>query len=241
MDENDNTVQPDVQAAPDQGQPAADTVVTETLDQTDTSVPSDASPAGEETPAAPEADDQLQKFAKSQGLDLDSPSAIKAAQIAMKARSEATRNYQKANELEKAANITQDQLPADLTPQQQENVRLRNLELAYGVQQWKMQNQDKLDMESSMVNILGDPIKKQLVQEGYLSLDDVYKLAKAEAPDNSAQVRSEGERAALERLAQKQQAAVPTGHATTQTPPKEKPFNELSIQEMEAKLGRVRY
>lgn len=238
MDENDNTVQPDVQAAPEQGLPASEDVNTETLDQPDTSVPSDAPQASEEQPAAPDVDEQLQKFAKSQGIELDSPNAIKAAQALQKARSEATRNHQKASELEKATNITQEQLPQDAPQSSIDAARIRNMELKMEVQSWKMNNQDKLGLEPEMIKILADPNKKLLVQEGYLSLDDVYSLAKANAPDNSDAVRSEAKRETLTNLAHKQQAAVPTGHATNQgTTPGKKAFKDLSIAEMEAQLG----
>ena len=240
MEENDNTVQPDVQAAPQEGQPASEDVAPETLDQPAVSEPSDAPQASDEpeAQAAPAVDDELQKFAKSQGLELDSPNAIKAAQALQKARSEATRNYQKASELEKATNITQEQIPQDAPQSTVDAARIRNMELKMEVQSWKMSNQDKLALEPEMIKILADPNKKLLVQEGYLSLDDVYKLARAEAPDNSAAVKSEGKREALQSLAHKQQAAVPTGHATNQgTSPKQKDFKELSLEEMEARLG----
>lgn len=238
MDEEPTTV-PDVvdtgadqalPVQPNEPQPADDQPVAEPSEPSQDAEPSEAS--------APQVDDKLTKFAKSQGIDLDSPSAIKAAQIAMKAQSEATRNYHKSAELEKVTNIAPEQVPADATPQQQENVRIRNLELKYEIQGWKMQNQDKLALESDMVNILNDPNKKLLVQEGLLTLDDIYSLAKASSPDNSAEVKSQGKREALQSLAHKQQAAVPAGHATNpSTTPKEKPFNELSLEEMRAKLG----
>ena len=91
-----------------------------------------------------------------------------------------------------------------------------------------------------MVEVLKDQNKLLLVQQGYLSLDDVYSLAKANAPDNSENIKSEGAQEALRNLAQKQAAAVPTGAATTNSKPAEKDFKELSIAEMEAKLGFAR-
>lgn len=240
MEDDTTTTQPTDDAGAQA--PPVEPVVTDVADETTTTEPSEpSSDAAEETPSAPTADDKLQKFARSQGIDLDSPSAIKAAQIAMKAQSEATRNYQKSQELEKATNINPEQVPADATPQQHENVRLRNMELKMDIQSWKLQNQDKLALESQMVEVLSDPNKKLLVQEGYLTLDDVYNLAKANSPDNSAEVKSQGKREALQSLAQKQQAAVPTGHATNPSAtPKEKPFKELSLEEMRAKLGYAR-
>ncbi len=242
MENDDKTVQPDAQAAPEQGQPASEGAPAETLEATTTSEPSEESQASEEqqTPAAPTVDDELQKFAKSQGIELDSPNAIKAAQALQKSRSEATKNYQKASELEKATTITQEQLPNDASQTQVDAARIRNMELRMEINSWKMNNQDKLGLEQEMVKILADPNKKLLVQEGYLTLDDIHSMARGSSPDNSSATKSEGGREALERLAQKQQAAVPTGHATTNATPKEKAFKDLSLKEMEQKLGTVR-
>lgn len=247
MDNDDATVQ-DVQESGATALPEAQDTP-QSAEVQDTTEPSetqqDAVEDGQEAQqpqdqGASDVDDKLKTYAQSQGIDLDSPSAIKAAKIAMAAQSEATKNYHKTQELEKATNIDRDQIPQDATPQQQENIRIRNLELQIGVQNWRQANPEKLALEGEMVNILQDPNKRLLVQEGYLSLDDVYSLAKASAPDNSSQLKSQGGQEALERLAQKQTAAVPRGSATTQTPAKEKPFEELSIAEMEAKLGFVK-
>lgn len=226
-----------------QPQPA-EAPVTEPAEPAVATDPSETPEAGGEQPqdggAEPESDDKLRRYAESQGIALDSPGAIKAAEIAMKAQSEATRNYHKAAELEKATNITADQLPADASPQLQENARVRNLELKMDIQSWKMSNPDKLALESQMVQVLADPTKRAMVQEGYLSLDDVYSMAKGAAPDTTAQAESQGAQRALQTLAQKQQAAVPTGHATTNTPPPAKQFADLSLDEMREKLGTVR-
>lgn len=209
---------------------------------TEPSEPPQGGDDGVESPEQPQptVDDKLQTYAKSQGLELDSPSAIKAATIAMKNQQEATRNYQRTNELEKATNITDEQIPEDVTPQQSENIRIRKLELKYEASQWKQSNPDKAALEPQMVKLLtDDPNKRLLVQQGYLSYDDLYAIAKG-STDDSATVKSQGAQAALKSLAHKQQAAVPTGNATTMGTPKAKPFADLSISEMEKKLGFVR-
>jgi len=240
MEEENTTVQevvdtgadnalPEVQDSP---QPAVED------DQADSS---EQQPDEQAQPVVSEVDDKLKNYAASQGIDLDSPSSIKAAKIAMSNQSEATKNYQKSRELEKATNIDNQQLPSDASQQDYDNVRLRNLEMQVAVQNWKSSNPEKIALENQMIEVLSDPNKKQLVQQGYLSLDDVYSLAKANAPDNSVDVKSQGKREALESLAHKQQAAVPRGNATTPGASSgEKPFESLSLSEMEAKLGVVR-
>ena len=158
----------------------------------------------------PSDDEQLVKFAESKGLTLDSDSTRKAAKMAMNAERAMHQKAQKASELERAANITPDQVPEDATPEVRDNLRVRNLELRYDVQQWKQLNPDKLEHESAMVEVLSDPTKRALVQEGLLSLDDVYSMARA---NDLGAVKSEGKREALTDLAQRQQTAVPTGNA----------------------------
>jgi hypothetical protein len=110
MSEDTTTVQAtDTQTGAELAQPVTD-VSTQAADVQPASEPSnpsqdapqsDAEPQATADDSAPQVDEKLQKYAKSQGLELDSPSAIKAAQIAMKNQSEATRNYQRTSELEK--------------------------------------------------------------------------------------------------------------------------------------------
>jgi hypothetical protein len=239
--EDDNIITSDVQdTGAQEALPVTDND-TQVNDTQTTAEPSDTQQDVTDTQDAPTVDEELKKYAESNGIELDSPGAIKAAQLARKSQSEATRNYQKSQELEKATNITQEQLPADATPQQHENVRIRNLELQIGISNWKQSNPEKLALEKEMIGVLSDHNKKYLVQEGYLSLDDVYSIAKANSPDNSAEIKSQGKQEALKSLAQKQQAAVPTGNATTQgLGSQQKPFGELSISQMESKLGFAR-
>lgn len=109
--------------------------------------------------------------------------------------------------------ITEEQVPTDATPQFQESVRMRNLELKLDIRDWKANNPDKAAHESAMVGVLADPIKRSLVQEGYLSLDDVYNIAVGSNPNVEADLKSQGKKEALQNLAHKQQAAVPRGNA----------------------------
>ena len=250
---NDTTVAGAQDALPETGNQEVAVITPTTEAPTEPTVSSTGGTTGTEEPtqtqdaggARPLPDEEkLKSFAKGQGIeDLSelSQREMSLLKSAYDNKAEYERNRQRSSELEKAANITNDQLPADASPQQVEGVRLRNLELKLDIQSWKMGNQDKLAYENEMVQVLSDPNKKALVQEGYLTLDDVYKLAKASTPDNSATAKSQGKREALESLAHKQQAAVPTGSATnTGFAPKAKKFEDLSIAEMETKLGFAR-
>lgn len=247
MDNDTTTVQPDVQTGADNAQPVND-ASTAPADVQPASEPSepqqDAIPAEPQAPAdsAPQVDDKLQKYAQSQGLELDSPSAIKAATIAMKSQSEATRNYQRASELEKTVTGVSDQYAeaeARQTGQDPELLKtVRGLQVENAVNKfWNTplpngQLPDK-GLEQAMI--------KEVQAKPYLAGDfeSLYATAvfKSSSTDN---VRSQAKRETLEELAHTQTAAVPRGNATNSSvTPGEKDFKDLSIAEMEKKLGFV--
>lgn len=204
-----------------------------------TAEPTSEAKGGERPKPADE--DKLRSFAKGQGIEDISELSERERSLLKSAydnKAAADRNFQRSSELEKATNITQEDIPVDATPQQVDDARIRNMELKMDIQNWKFRNSDKLALESEMVKVLADPTKKALVQGGYLTLDEVYNLAKANAPDNSDAIRTEGKRDALEALAHNQQAAVPTGKATNSAAsPAKKDIKDMSITEIEAQYG----
>lgn len=235
MDENTTTTEEAPKTGADEALPVvesdADAAAVETTEPSETS--EDAPAQDESTP-----DDKLQKYAASQGLELDSPSAIKAARIAMKAQSEATRNHHKASELEKSITTQSDEhaeVVAEQTGQDPELLkRLQRVEVKDAVRDFWDSNPDARQYEQKMVEILQE--KPHLAGD----LESLYASALVKSGGMTA-VKSQASRATLEKLAHKQQAAVPAGNATNSgTTPKEKPFKDLSIKEMEAKLGFAR-
>lgn len=200
--------------------------------------PSEASEDSEtEESAATEPDDKLRKYAANQGIELDSPSAIKAAQLAMKHQAAASRNYQKNSELEKATAAISDEdatATAEATGQDPEYLkRLQRVEVRENVRDFWGNPEHDQSFEAKMVEIV--------TQKPYLAgdLDALYASALYQS-GGVAQVKSQGKREALTDLAHKQQAAVPTGNATTQSSPKKKDFASLSVAEMEKQLGTFR-
>jgi hypothetical protein len=190
--------------------------------------------ATDTTPSAPEADDKLRKYAANQGIELDSPSAIKAARLAMENQAEKTRNYQKASELEKTVTAQSDveaEQVAEATGQDPELLkRLQRVEVKEAVRDFW--NQDGVDrsFEPKMIEILAT--KPHLAGD----LESLYATAVMKSGGVAA-VKSQGKKEALSNLAHNQQAAVPKGSATTNAAPKGKEFKDLSIAEMEKQLG----
>jgi hypothetical protein len=208
----------------------------EAPDADTTPEPSEAPEASSDTVPTP--DDKLRKFADSQGIELDSPNAIKAAQLLQKQRSEATKNHRRTSELERTVTETASEYAeaeAVSTGQDPELLKtVRGMQVKEAVRDfWSQDGIDKA-YEPQMIELLAT--KPHLAGD----LDALYATAVMQSGKLDS-VRSQGKREALESLAHKQTAAVPRGNATNSgVTPKEKPFKELSITEMESKLGFVR-
>lgn len=236
MDEDTTTVP--VEPAETGAQPAqpVEPDTTQPADVQTDADPSETTEDAETTTGPSEVDAKLQKYAASQGIDLDSPSAIKAATIAMKAQSEATRQHRQKSELESSLSTQSDEYAeqvAEATGQDPEVLkRLQRMEVKEAVRDfWSQDGRDR-SIEPQMISILAE--RPHLAGD----LDALYALAER---SSGAATRSQASKDTLKKLAHAQQAAVPTGNATNSgTAPKKKAFGELSIAEMEAQLGFVR-
>lgn len=210
-----------------------------------------AAPASSEEPGTPsgggsedslpEADDRLKSFAKAQGIeDMSNLSEreLRLLKVARDNQAEFQRNRQKATEMEKTMTAMSDdsaQQTAEATGQDPEVLkRLQRMEVKQSIGDFWDENPNARKYEKEMAKIAVD---SGLFGSPEAILKASYAIALS---DDQAAVKSQGKREALESLAHKQQAAVPTGNATTSGIPKEKPFEELSIKEMETKLGFVR-
>lgn len=218
-------------------------------DTTEVKVEADSSEAQQDTSesstdnpveqSAPEVDDKLKKYAESQGIDLDSPSAIKAAKIALASQSEATRNYQRSRELESTMGEMSDasaQQVAQATGQDPALIqRLQRMEVKESIRDFFDAKPEARKYEAEMSKIATEA---GLYGSPEAILKASYAMALANDTSSVDTARSQGKEETLRSLAHKQQAAVPTGNATTSgTSTSEKPFAELSIAEMERKLG----
>lgn len=185
-------------------------------------------------------DDKLKSFAKGQGIDnIDelSERELKLLKVAKDNQAEFQRNRQKASELEKTVTAASDadaEAAATATGQDPELLkRVQRVEVKEAVRDfWNQPDIDKA-YEPAMIDLL--KTKPYLAGD----LESLYAAAVMKSGGVAA-VKSQGKREALESLAHKQQAAVPAGNATTQGTPKGKAFKDLSISEMEKKLGFVK-
>lgn len=173
--------------------------------------PSQEQPTEEE----PQKDNSTQKWLEAKGIDPHSPEAIeKVAEMARNAEKAMHEKAQKASELEKSVNTQPEEIPADATPSEVENVRLRNIELKQSLQDWRITNPEKREFEGQMVKVLNsNPNVSAMVKEGYMDFNQLYAMAKGMDSSLEETVKSQGKKEALQTLAQQQQAAVPKGNA----------------------------
>lgn len=161
-----------------------------------------------ETQSEPSEDEQLDSWAQNKGLQLDSDNARKAAKMAREAERAMHAKGQRASELEKSLTQTSDSVAEEVaqsTGQDPELIRrLQRVEVRDTVRDFYDQNPDARELETEMIEELGR--RPHLAGD----LDALYAVVKSK---NLDAVKSQVKRETLQTLAQKQQAAVPTGNA----------------------------
>jgi hypothetical protein len=168
-----------------------------------------------QTEEEPSIDNSATDWLKNKGIDPNSPEALeKVASMYRESEKALHKKAQQASQLEKSVKVTDEEIPLEATQSQLDSVRVRNLELRQELIDWRQNNPDKRELETKMTGLLNeDPNLKALVREGYLNFDKLYAMAKGLDGGHDDAVKSQAKRETLERLAQKQQAAVPTGNA----------------------------
>lgn len=186
---------------PEQTEQAAAVQTTEPEQQTET----------EQTSSEPSEEEQLSKFAKAKGLELDSDNAKKAAKMAMEAERNMHKATSRAGELEKTMTGMSDdsaEQQAEVTGENPEVLkRLQRMEVKDSIREFWDNNPEARKYEKQMAQIA--------VESGlYGSPEAILKASYAMALNSDqGAVKSQGKREALESLAHKQNAAVPTGNA----------------------------
>ena len=225
--------------AQDAGAPVAQP---EVVDNTEAVQETDQPEQQTEAEQAPVEDNDVLKFAQDKGLELDSDNTRKAIKMAIEAQKKMHQATQKTGELEKGmismSDASSEQV-AQATGQDPELLkRLNAMEVKGQIRDFFDGNPEARQYESEMTKIAAEA---GLYGSAEAILKASYAMAKAGDTSATASVKSQAKRDTLESLAHKQQAAVPRGNATTSDiTSKEKPFAELSITEMEAKLGTIR-
>jgi len=166
----------------------------------------------EEATSEPSDEDaQLTKFATAKGVTLDSDNAKKLAKMAMNAEKAMHSKATKASEMERTMSEMSDasaERQAQATGENPEVIkRLQRMEVKDSIREFWDSNPDAKQYESEMAKIA---VESGLYGSPEAILKASYAMA---ATQNQGAIKSQGKREALESLAHKQQASVPTGNA----------------------------
>lgn len=201
--------QPDTQGSSDKGG--------------DTPSPDSKQPTGD----SPDSADDIDKWAKSQNIDLENPTPEQTRLITKRLR-DTQAAYNKANmkvkstaEIDKVSSglFKPDE---DATDEEFSRSELAEIKARVAKSEFFSSNPQALDYEADMAKVLadsrkqhGDEFTRVLAQD----LSKVYALAKAaRSEEDIASARDAGRREANENIARQQQAAGPQPHAVSTTP-----------------------
>ncbi len=173
-------------------------------EQTDTDVTTQEAPQGDE----PSTDDNsTTEWLKNKGVDPSSPEAFeKVAEMARNAEKAMHSKAQKASELEKVIDTGITKEAEDIGFNDEERLDLARIKTKLSVREFFDGNPDAKEYEQAMIAELAT--KPHLAGD----LESLYANAVVKSGNLDA-VKSQGKREALESLAAKQTAAVPTGNA----------------------------
>jgi len=169
-------------------------------------------------------DAEYAAWLQSKGLQPDSDAAQKAAQMAYNSEKLMSKATAEASELKRSLTQPVQSQPQDGTqgdPVMQEFIQdYRRDKL---INSFKESHSDWNQHEPAMVQLLGQPSPSgytysQLVNAGVIGLDTVYAMAKASAPANTGQIRSQAQQEVLQTLANTQRAGGGTAQASNPNP-----------------------
>ncbi len=189
-------------------------------------------------PSEPSTDDNS-SWLQSKGIDPNSPEAVaKLADMARNAEKLMTTKAQEAAELKRSLTST--------APQADDGMQefIADYKRDKMLTSFKDTHPDWKEHEPVMTELLLKESPSgysygQLVNAGIIPLEAVYTMAKGSADVEG--IKKAAQQEILQSVANKQRAAGTTANATNSAPNQStKEFKDLSIAEMEAKLGIVR-
>jgi hypothetical protein len=201
-------------AQPEELQAEAVTTDSESIETTDQN---DAGETAEEVTTS--SDDPADFWAK-KGIDISTPEGqAKAAKSYAEAEKAMHNKAQQASELSKQINQQPLSVDTDNELVRQALEKSSQLETTLAVQSWKASNNITPEQDQALGQyVQSNPDKAYLLKNGFLSLDDIYKMSGVGTVDPTA-ARKQGEQEALANLANKQRATSPAGNAVNSAPP----------------------
>lgn len=159
------------------------------------------------------------EWLQSKGIDPNDPQAFeKVANMAYNSEKLMSKTRQQATELEKQMqSLPETQYSDDPLVQEALSVA-RRAETTIQVAQWK-QERGITSAEDQKLGeyVSSNPNLGQLYKSGALTLDNLYAMFRADTTDTAA-IKQQGAKEALEGLANKQRTTAPTGSAVSSAP-----------------------
>jgi hypothetical protein len=190
-------------------------------------------PTSQSQPTA-QADDTA-AWLQSKGVDPNDPEAFqKVAKMAYNSEKQMTRATQEASELKRSL-TPQQQVDQQTDPLAFINDFAREYKTDKMLADFKEAHTDWADYRQGISQALAQQVqtpygvftREQLVNEGLLSLDDVYYQVKGATPADTTQIKTQAQQEVLQTLANTQRAGGGTAQASNPNPqaPQEDPIN----------------
>lgn len=194
----------------------AETVTTDS-ESTDTTDQNDTDETVDQTTTS--TDDPADYWAK-KGIDITTPEGqAKAAKSYQEAEKAMHNKAQQASELSKQINQQPLSVDTDNELVRQALEKSSQLETTLTVQSWKASNNITPEQDTALGQyVQTNPDKAYLLKNGFLTLDDIYKMSGVGAVDPT-EAKKQGGQEALQNLANKQRASAVQGNAVNSNPP----------------------
>lgn len=233
MDESTTEVVTQEQA-PVTAQPDEQHAEAETTPTSEPTTPTDPTtePVDEPAPADnSDSDFDYEAWLEKKGIDPASPegkAAIAKSWREMEKKMHQT--TQQSSELEKQLTSQPPQVSDDPMVQSLAN-EVFNMRMQNEAKEFIRENNVSDEQRLEFVKYLQDnPVKQQLVDNGYMSVSEAYALSGVGKQDTNA-IEQTGGRKALETLANQQRTTAPKGSATTQAPAASDPILEELLKD----------
>jgi cytochrome c556 len=174
----------------------------------------------------PSNDDNL-TWLQSKGVDPSSPEAVtKLAEMYRNAEKQLSRVSQEASQLKKSLTPSQQPISGDSAAEPAINEFIADYRRDKMLNSFKESHPDWSQYDSTMGQLLEEAVRtpygvftrSQLVNEGLLGLEDIYRMAKGASPVDTEAIKQGAKQEVLQTLANTQRAGGATTHATNSTP-----------------------
>lgn len=215
--EESTTTAPGFDAGAEQAQP-----VEQVTDQVAENQPVESTEPNDSQEQAAPSDDNL-AWLQNKGIDPSDPEAVakvakmyRDAEKAMHSSAQEKAQLQQALSQPPAPENYTDPATGQVDPVAQLQQTVQAMQTKQTVDDFFSSNPDAKAYEESMIKIVTDsPAMSQLVQAGYLSVPQLYQMARGADPSIEAKARTEGGREALQKVADKQSSKAVQGNATS--------------------------